>query len=61
MFPYAEVGGDAGGMNVIRSRTEVADDVISGYNVDIVQDYYSANLWVVIFNSFREKHNHPLI
>ena len=42
----AEVSGGAGAINAICSRLEVADDVISGYNV------YS-------FSSFPENQNQP--
>ena len=41
IFPDAEVGG---GINVICSQPEVADDIISGYNVDTFRDNHSANL-----------------
>ena len=34
IIPDAEVGGGAGGTNVICSRPEVANDVISSYNVE---------------------------
>ena len=34
IFPAAEAGGGAGGINANCSRPEVADDVISGNNVD---------------------------
>ena len=43
IFPDAEVGGGAGGINDICIRPAVADDVISGYNVDTFRDYH-ANL-----------------
>ena len=43
-FPSAEVGGGASVINAICSRSEVADDVISGYNVETFRDYYAANL-----------------
>ena len=33
IFPDAQVGGGAGGINAICSRPEIADDVISGYDV----------------------------
>ena len=33
-FPDAEVGGGAGDINAICSRLEVANDIISGYNVE---------------------------
>ena len=33
-IPDTEVGGGACGINTICSRSEVADDVISGYNVE---------------------------
>ena len=34
----AEVSGGAGGINAICSRPEVADDVISGYDVETFRD-----------------------
>ena len=39
---------------------EVADDVISGYNVDTFRDYHSGNLWVASFSSFLENRTQPL-
>ena len=44
IFSDAEVGGRAGGIKANCSRPEVADDVISGYNVETFRDYHSANL-----------------
>ena len=44
IFPDAAVSGDAGDINAICSRAEVADDVISGYNVENFIHYYAANL-----------------
>ena len=44
IFPGVEVGGGAGGITVICSLSEVADDVISGYNVHTFRDYRAANL-----------------
>ena len=43
-FLDAEAGGGAGGINVICSRPEVADDVISGCNVENFRGCYAANL-----------------
>ena len=40
-------------MNAIYSWPQVADDVISGEDVDTFQYYACANLWIV-FSSFRE-------
>ena len=36
IYPDAEVGGGTGGINDICSRTEVADEIISGYNVETI-------------------------
>ena len=44
IFPDAEVGGGANGINAICTRPEVADAVISGYNVETFRDYHAANL-----------------
>ena len=43
-FPGAEVSGGASGLNAICSRPGVANDVISGLNVDTFRDYHAANL-----------------
>ena len=43
-IPDAEVGSGAGGISAICSRLEVADDVISGYNIETFRDYHAANL-----------------
>ena len=43
-IPDAKVGGGAGGINAIRSRPEVADNVIFGYNVHIYLNNQAANL-----------------
>ena len=37
-FPDAEAGGGAGGISAICSRLEVANDVISGCNVETFRD-----------------------
>ena len=39
IFSDAEVGGGACGINAVCSRLEVADDVISGYNVETFGDF----------------------
>ena len=52
IFPDAEVRGSAGGINAICIRPEVADDVISGYNVETFWDYDAVNLWVASFSGF---------
>ena len=44
IFPDAEVGGCAGGINAICSGPEVANDVFSGYTIEPFRDYHSANL-----------------
>ena len=44
IFPDAKVGGGAGGINAACSRSEVADYIISGYNVETFLDYHAANL-----------------
>ena len=58
---YFEVGDGSGDMNVICSRPEVADDVISGADVDIFRSYACVNLWVDSFISFREHLNQPFM
>ena len=42
-FYDAEVDSGASSINAIYSQPEVADDVISGYNVETFWDYYAAN------------------
>ena len=49
----------AGGINA--SQPEVADDVISGYNLDTFRDYYAENLRVASFSSFPVDRNQPLM
>ena len=61
IFPDAEVGGDAGSINAICSRSEIADDVISGYNVETFLDYNATNLRVAIFSRFPANRNQPLM
>ena len=41
---WTHVGAGAGGINAFCSRPEVADDVISGCNVETYSDYQAANL-----------------
>ena len=60
IFPDAEVGGGAGGINAICSRWEVADNVISGYNVETFLEYHVVNLYVASFRSFPEERNQSL-
>ena len=44
IFPDAGIGGGAGGINAICSRLpEVADNIISGNNVDTFRDCHAAN------------------
>ena len=43
-FQKLEVGDGGGGMNAICSRSEEADDVISGGNVDTYLQQFSKNL-----------------
>ena len=59
IFPAAEEVGD--GINAICNRPEVADDVISVYNVETFRDYHAANLCVTSFSSFPENRNQPLM
>ena len=54
IFPDAEVGG---GIYAICSRPEVADDVISGYNLETFLNYHATNLRVTSFSSFPENLN----
>ena len=49
------------GMNVICGRPEVANDVISGEDVDTFQFYAYVYLWIGRPNSFRENLNQPFI
>ena len=44
IFPDVEVGGGAGGINVIFSRLQVVDDVISGCNEETLRSYHAGNL-----------------
>ena len=44
IFPDAAVRGGPSGINAVYSRQEVADGVISGYNVETFLDYLAANL-----------------
>ena len=60
-FPDAKVGGGAGGTNTICSRPEVADDVISGTDVDTFRFYACVNLWVYSFSGFRKNLNQPFM
>ena len=55
IFPDAEVGGGAGGINAICNRPEAADDVISGDNVETFRDYYAVNLRVAVLQQFSRK------
>ena len=43
-FPDAAVGGGPGCISAICTRPQVADDVISGYNVETFLDYHAVNL-----------------
>ena len=47
-----EVGGGSGSVNTIYSRKEVADDLISGQDVETYRDYVCVNLWVASVSSF---------
>ena len=56
MFCDSEVGGGSGGVNVIYSQPGVADDIISGDNVQCrhVPVLCFVNLWVAIFSASGE-------
>ena len=58
---HGEVGDGSGGMNAICIRSEVADDVISGIDVDTFRCYACVNLWVASFSSFLENLNQPFM
>ena len=57
----AEVADGAGGINAICIRPEVADDVISDYDVETFLDYHIAKLWAASFSSFSENRSRPLM
>ena len=57
---FGEDGDGSGGMNAICSRPEVADDVISGEDVETLRNNSYVNLWVASFSSFQENRNQPL-
>ena len=59
LLAVALMGGGADGLNAICNRPEVADDVISGYNVETFRDYHAANLRVASVSSFLENLNQP--
>ena len=44
IFPGADDSGGAGGINAICNRPAVADDVVSGCNVETFRDYHATNL-----------------
>ena len=54
-FRYGEFGDCSGGMNTICSRPKVADDAISGEDVDTFRHYIFGNMWIAIFSSFQKK------
>ena len=61
-FCDGEVSDGSGGINTICSRLKAADDVISGKDVvDTFKYYVCVNLCIVIFSSFREYLNQPLM
>ena len=52
---------EAGGINAICSRPEVAGDNISGYNLETFRDNEAANFRVASFSGFLENHIQPLM
>ena len=54
-FCQGEVGEGISGMDAMCSRSEVADDVISGTDVDTFRYYAFGN-----FSSFRANHNYVM-
>ena len=60
-FCDGEVGDSSSGVNAICSWLQVGDDVISGEDVETLQEYVCVNLWVANFSGFQENSRQPLI